>query len=962
MFLKSGRRYETEELSKVLSDFIQSMPRHGGGWKWISYLCAENEQALAQATDREGPTEGWAFLKADPGRIVTYPNFCRFLDGGTYGTNHTGTSSDCFSKLSTELNHCMIDFLDTTSFCNLRLSSTTIANLTKPTELPQTFWASRFSHDHEMNFFPVDHNRTETWRDLYFDLKHSLHDNSSRGHMRHRQQIWNGLENITHCMISMLRQRPRLEKTARCRQKLVSLGYEMTQKTQGLKGVPCSSPSKGIQVRGSRYLNLRLGGLGNEEVRISVSRVYLDKRDYICGFRARRLDGAENFRIGLIQPDAETHFSLRSSDQVIAVHVASTFGGLVGLAFRIKDELGGVSWKLMGKVDKPDDYVGIKMLKPQNGPYISGLLLGLDACKVVSVQLVEKLGDVPTIHTPTTSEQLLWHPAAPQPDVATVKPPTVDTASPQPAFILNMDFGGPSGSLLPLLNRVAIFVDSSVTFSIRGLGFYYTDGTEREFGIREIWDDSRERFLAIEQSLSINGPAGERITGVGFQTLRFHREHAVLFAYSLMITTSFGRRLKATNKGMPWEYPEDGSSEWHNLVSPHGEIITGFLAHPYMSTSLCTVESFGLAHLDHRDSFQLDSPPSTFSYDQEEARSRIDPYSNWSMDRFPSSTVRLNGVKRVGISCGRTGRNRLPHHVSGFCFEFWDGRSPVYIGQWFHEIDHLDLDEGDRITDLTLWEEVEIEDDGSTSHFGNKKFTGVRIEKSGAEPNAVEVHPGLHGDMIEARHAESHFERLDGFVWSLYLKGDSFEARTKPTKLAKGDLCREFNEHQIVSTDCNRLFWRLQDKEGSWTSVSQITAFFNPLYQRLCGMEFMYRDGQLKRAGYTKGTKATLTLDRDEEVTGATWRPRREHGSDELSVDEEEHVLDSKNQCQVCKTLWHMCEARERRMPQGVMECVGVFLKIQRDFKPKVVCHVFGPAYVKISDELRDSWNDQEAV
>uniref|UniRef100_A0A0D2YH99 Uncharacterized protein n=1 Tax=Fusarium oxysporum (strain Fo5176) TaxID=660025 RepID=A0A0D2YH99_FUSOF len=303
-----------------------------------------------------------------------------------------------------------------------------------------------------------------------------------------------------------------------------------------------------------------------------------------------------------------------------------------------------------------------------------------------------------------------------------------------------------------------------------------------------------------------------------------------------------------------------------------------------MSTSLCTVESFGLAHLDHRDSFQLDSPPTTFNYDQEEARSRIDPYSNWSMDRFPSSTVRLNGVKRVGISCGRTGRNRLPHHVSGFCFEFWDGRSPVYIGQWFHEIDHLVLDEGDRITGLTFWEEVEIEDDGSTSHFGNKKFTGVRIEKSGAEPNAVEVHPGLHGDMIEARHVENHFERLDGFVWSLYLKGDSFEARTKPTKLAKGDLCREFNEHQIVSTDCNRLFWRLQDKEGSWTRVSQITAFFNPLYQRLCGMEFMYRDGQLKRAGYTKGAKATLTLDRDEEVTGATWRPRREHGSDELSV------------------------------------------------------------------------------
>ncbi|KAH7169296.1 hypothetical protein DER46DRAFT_635251 [Fusarium sp. MPI-SDFR-AT-0072] len=957
MFLKSGRRYETEELLKVLFDFIRSMPRNGGRWMWISYLCPENEQALFSATFREDLPEVWAFLQADPGMILTDQSPYRLTNGRTNGFDYLRASSDCFSKLSTELNHCAIDFLDSRSFCNLRLSSTTIANLTKPSDLSQTFWASRFSGDHEMNFFPVDHNRTETWRNLYFNLKHSLNDTSTTGHMRNRQRIWNGLENITPCMISMLRQRPRLESTARCREELVSLGYEMTQKTQGLKGVPCTNPSEGIQVVGSRYLNLRLGGLGNEEMRILVSRVYLDKRDYICGFRARKPDGTENFRIGLIQPDAETHFSLRSSDQVVAVHVATTFGGIVGLAFRIKDELGGVSWKLVGKVDKPDVHVGIKMLEPKNGPYISGLLLGLDACKVVSIQLVEKLGDFATIETSTPSRQLVWHPAAPQPDVATVLPPTIDAASPQPSFILNMDFGGPSGSLLPLLNRIVVFLDSSVNFSIRGLGFYYTDGTEREFGFREILHDSRERSLAIEQSLSINGPAGERITGVGFLTVLIHREHTVVFPYSLMITTNFGRCLKTTNKGRPLEYTEDDSSETHNLISPHGETITGFLAPLYMSPSLCAVEFLGLAHLNSRDLLRLDSPPITFDYEKEEARSRIDPYSDWPIERAPSSTVRLNGVKRVGISNGRAGRSRLPHHVAGFCFEFWDGRSPVYVGQWFHEIDHLDLDEGDRITSLTLWEEVEIDDDdGSTPHFGNKKFTGVRIEKSGAEPNAVEVHPGSHGDMIEACYAENHFERLDGFIWSLYLESDRVDVVTKPAKLAKGDLSRESIEHEAVFADSNKLFWRIQDKEGSWTSVSQMTAFFNPRYKRLCGMEFIYRDGQLKRAGYTEGAKATLTLDQGEGVTGATWRPRREHGGDELSVDVEEHVLDDGDHCQVCKTLWHMCEARRRRMPQGVMECVGVFLDIQRGFKPRVVCHVFGPVYVKLADELRNSW------
>lgn len=59
---------------------------------------------------------------------------------------------------------------------------------------------------------------------------------------------------------------------------------------------------------------------------------------------------------------------------------------------------------------------------------------------------------------------------------------------------------------------------------------------------------------------------------------------------AMQITTSFGRRLKATNKGMPWEHPEDGSSEWHDLVSPYGKTITGFLAHAYVSSPFFYLE------------------------------------------------------------------------------------------------------------------------------------------------------------------------------------------------------------------------------------------------------------------------------------------------------------------------------------------------------------------------------------
>jgi hypothetical protein len=374
MFLKSGRRYGTEETLQVLFDFVQSMPRNGS---WVSYLCHEDEEALWYAPTEDVP-EGWQFLNADPGTILTDQRQHRFLDEGTHRINTLGASSECFSKLSTELNHYMIAFLDTVSFCNLRLSSRTIANLTKPEDLPQAFWASRFSDGREMDFFPVGHSTTETWRGLYFNLKHSLHDTSTRGHMRNRRRIWNCVGNITPCMISMLHQQPLLQDTAHLEQEVAINKLELTQRTQGFKGAPCGNPSEGIRVTGSRYLNLRPRSVQTKTLSISASKLNLDKREYISGFRIFKQDGDEIAPIGVFEPDAETHFSFGSSDNVIAVHVAVTFGGIVGLAFRVKDAFGGLSWRTVGKVDKPDEYVGIRMLKPQNGGYISGLLLGLD--------------------------------------------------------------------------------------------------------------------------------------------------------------------------------------------------------------------------------------------------------------------------------------------------------------------------------------------------------------------------------------------------------------------------------------------------------------------------------------------------------------------------------------------------------------------------------------------------------
>ncbi|KAF9776946.1 hypothetical protein IL306_004800 [Fusarium sp. DS 682] len=297
------------------------------------------------------------------------------------------------------------------------------------------------------------------------------------------------------------------------------------------------------------------------------------------------------------------------------------------------------------------------------------------------------------------------------------------------------------------------------------------------------------------------------------------------------------------------------------------------------------LESLGLVYLDRPDANSIESSLLEFDYNKEEARSRVDPKDERCHYRWPSSSVRLNGLKRVGISNGRAGRTRKPNNISGFCFEYLDGRSPVYVGQWYQEIAHLDLDPGDRITSFTFWEELEdFPDMPSPLYARNGKYSGVRIEKSGAGPNAVELHPGEQGDIQESTFAENYFERLDGFVWGLYSRSEQIQVVTKPSELARSCLSENPDQDTALYTPSDKLFWKIQDEDGAWTRVSQINVFFNPNNQRLCGLEFIYRDGQLKRACYTEGTKAMLVLGQDEELTGASWKRGRRRSGDQISV------------------------------------------------------------------------------
>ena len=107
-------------------------------------------------------------------------------------------------------------------------------------------------------------------------------------------------------------------------------------------------------------------------------------------------------------------------------------------------------------------------------------------------------------------------------------------------YCLDVDFGGPLGERLPLLNRVTPFLDNHG--ELRGMAFFYDDGTERVYGSRRTFGDRASTTLCSEPSFEIRGSAGERIIRIGYdigkaRLSRFqvrHPKHRTCALFSLL--------------------------------------------------------------------------------------------------------------------------------------------------------------------------------------------------------------------------------------------------------------------------------------------------------------------------------------------------------------------------------------------------------------------------------------------
>lgn len=65
--------------------------------------------------------------------------------------------------------------------------------------------------------------------------------------------------------------------------------------------------------------------------------------------------------------------------------------------------------------------------------------------------------------------------------------------------------------------------------------------------------------------------------------------------------------------------------------------------------------------------------------------------------------AKLDCVRRIRLSVGGAGRSRSSRHVSGLLFEYYNSERNSIVGQWFEEIDSVDLDNGDFVVHIRVW-------------------------------------------------------------------------------------------------------------------------------------------------------------------------------------------------------------------------------------------------------------------
>ncbi|KAF5228903.1 hypothetical protein FAUST_10751 [Fusarium austroamericanum] len=288
----------------------------------------------------------------------------------------------------------------------------------------------------------------------------------------------------------------------------------------------------------------------------------------------------------------------------------------------------------------------------------------------------------------------LGHPREPNSRHLINQPETIPCIVPgQPTLGFNMYFGGLDGSWLPCLIQVSVLTTPN-TDVLRGLGFHYTDGSCKRYlipGANAAFRGSRPYH---ELGFLLNGPEGERINALVLET--FNDE------VDLKIITNFHRVFKMSQADKEKETRLKGQI-YKPLIKrtevPDGLTLVAILATVKLSVSHETVETLGTSCIQDQRSTSL-GPNRHQGKPLAITLLRWERTVNTGPSDISMTMVRLEGIKRIGISTATFGKTPAQRYISGLCFEFWDTIPLIYLGYFYKQHDYLNLEDGDEIQDI----------------------------------------------------------------------------------------------------------------------------------------------------------------------------------------------------------------------------------------------------------------------
>lgn len=297
---------------------------------------------LLVRNDRPLPIK-FSFLDADPTTATIPPvesaALGLFRDHSPLASG-PARSKDAFYRLLPELIDRVLSYLPSDDVCRLRLVSRVVARIFAPKALSQEFWRSRFAADMEMGgvfaLRPRPGAATD-WRGIYALIKQSLRHDTLDPALKSKMRIWQCLGFICETLEALLEATtevwedwaPRLEDPHRWAHRWSTL----TPKEWRGPSLGCHS----IERFSNQVLRLRMSTPSQSPLRVAVSLIHFNCREYIGGFRVC-YDSGDNKTIseaGASLPGREEQFNIGLGDSLESLLLYTARGGIVGIEFRL---------------------------------------------------------------------------------------------------------------------------------------------------------------------------------------------------------------------------------------------------------------------------------------------------------------------------------------------------------------------------------------------------------------------------------------------------------------------------------------------------------------------------------------------------------------------------------------------------------------------------------------------------